>query len=336
MMVQGCRTPRTSPANQPPVQRVEKGYTSAFPNRDISEDLDEIRESVKKIIVSGLFHTYRFEDGTSYTATDLRNANLKSISSRSIVHDESSVGTAISLAENNRFIILLTCAHVIQLPDTLYSYRKGENIPRDTYVETITVKVSQNNLIFNSNNVTSFEVSAIDRGEDLALIRVNKLRAENSINAPPLRIKTGNPRELKWGSFIYILGYPKGFSMVTRGIVSDPNRNREGGFLTDALFNRGISGGLIIAARGPNYTFDWIGIASTASASKETYLVPNPDQTHLFQRFEVYSDSLFIDTKNRIDYGITQPISITTVKQFLKENEDIFRKSGFNLEKLID
>ena len=72
-----------------------------------------------------------------------------------------------------------------------------------------------------------FDVLAIDNLNDIAILG-------SEINEGDLdRVKvfpypSGKSKELEWGSFVYIMGYPLGLQMITRGIVSNPTKAKNG------------------------------------------------------------------------------------------------------------
>ena len=86
------------------------------------------------------------------------------------------------------------------------------------------------------------EVLAIDRKSDIAILG-KEIEGEKPNNIKVFPYLMGDSKELEWGSFVYIMGFPLGHAMITRGIVSDPYKIRKGSFLIDAVFNQGFSGG---------------------------------------------------------------------------------------------
>lgn len=301
-------------------------YTSSFPAKDTSGELQKIRQSLTRITSTANYITYFF-DRISVTPDKLKTMDLEKAASRTMTSSESMAGTAISILENQQHLAFLTNAHVVDFPDTLISYYSGEDIEADTYVKAVTIKRTQNNLILDIGTVGSFEVLALDSQTDIALLHVRK---ENhpEIEVSPLPITVGDPRDLRWGSFIYVMGFPKGFPMVTRGMVSDPNRSPDGDFLTDALFNSGISGGIIMASRDNFNSLEWVGMTNTAAADFEKMLVPDPDKSYNYPSFDLYTDSVYIRRESRIAYGITQALPVTKVHDFVRANSQILSRLG--------
>ncbi len=321
----GCSTSREFPDAQEAASPSQT-YTSSFPTEDASGNLRKIRESLTRITSTANYITYFF-DRPLFTLEELKANDLEAASSRKKVSSESTAGTAISILENEQHLAFLTNAHVVDFPDTLVNYYNGEDIQADTYVQSVMVKRSQNNLILDTGTVGNFEVLALDSQTDIALLHLRK-EDHPEIEVSPLPITVGDPRDLRWGSFIYVMGFPKGFPMVTRGMVSDPNRSPDGDFLTDALFNSGISGGIIMASRDNFASLEWVGMTNTAAADFQKVLVPDPDKSYNYPSFDLYTDSVYIRKESRITYGITQAIPVSKVGDFVRANRQRLNRLG--------
>lgn len=325
----GCasqQSVRQSPAGS------STGYTAAFPSRDVSRQLSRIQQSVQRISSTAFYNTYYFNN-RNVTLETLRKAdNFGALSSRQSSIDQSKAGTAITIMKNKRHAILITTQHALAYPDTLIAYKKGSNIPRKTYIESIGIKQNQRNYIVTTSGLYDIDIIAEDVRQDMALIRLNV--SDTYLEASPLNIRIGKARDLQLGSFLYILGYPLGSPMVTRGIVSAPDYNGGGSFLTDALFNHGISGGLIIATRNNFQSFEWVGMAVTASATDQQFLVPDPERKDEYESMQAYTDTAYISERRIINYGITDATPIEEIMQFLLRNEDRLNRYGFSVADL--
>ena len=320
LFITGCSANKNIPAENPTKSTT---YTSAFPTKDVSKNLEKIQRSVVRISSTAQYTTYFFED-EPVIKSQLKELNIREIATRRLSETKSSAGTAITISANYNWGMLLTNHHVIDYPDTLFRYAKSNNIEPETQVEAIAIKTDQRDFIFDSSYITPFEVINVNQKTDLALLEVNRSRSR--IDLDPLRIKTGNSKKLKLGSVLYIMGYPQGVSMVTRSIVSDPNRDKNSGFLTDALFNKGISGGIILASRNSYNSFEWVGVASSSFAKAEYYLVPDPSKSYNYNQFDIYEDDLFVELKRQISYGVTEAIPMPTVLKFLENSKPLFNR----------
>ncbi|MBN2731738.1 MAG: trypsin-like peptidase domain-containing protein [Balneolaceae bacterium] len=319
----------SSNSSRLPYFNPEKGfYTSSFPTKDVSPQLTRIQQSVLRITSTSIYTTYFFGDDINLTVEMLKEKDINKMQLRKSTIDQSKAGTAISILQNDRYTALVTAAHVLDAPDTLISYKQGVNIPQNKYISSVGIKLKQRNYLHTFNNLLEIDVMAVNPFDDLALIRVRN--GENDFQAPPLRMKTGAAMKLQFGSFIYVIGYPLGSAMVTRGIVSAPNYDNQGNFLTDALFNHGISGGLIVASRDNFNSLEWVGMSITASASEQYFLVPDPTKKQQYRNLETYADTAFITRKNIINYGVTQATPIEKVLRFLYSNEDKLNRMGLS------
>ena len=329
LLLSGCVS-SGRPVADKPVQREGNYYTSAYPNRNISSQLEAIQRSVKRISSTVIYQTFYFDDQL-VTEEQLKGNDIKDLASHSIARNESTAGTAFAIARNNRSVALLTCAHVIDFPDTLISYIESEDLPEEEFIRSVTIRRSQTNLLHDLPNIGAFNILAQNHADDLALIEVNLSEFED-VHVPPLPVSIGDSMRLRLGSNVLIMGYPKGQPMVTRGIVSNPNRNQDGDFLMDALFNQGISGGIILASRDNYASFEWIGVANTTSAVKEMQLIPDPTKEATYNPFDIYTDSVFIRSETRISYGITQAIPTSRIVHFLEEHKHKLSRLGLSLD----
>jgi hypothetical protein len=120
--------------------------------------------------------------------------------------------------------------------------------------------------------------------------------------------------------------------MVTRAIVSDPDRDLRGGFLLDALWNEGVSGGPILAVRGEGGDFEWVGVARSGVASRELRVQP-PGVEPLFtedpELVMLYQGPLAVESVARIQYGLTIPVAMGRIRDFLERNREAVRSRGF-------
>ncbi len=302
-------------------------YTAAFPRSDVSNLLKNAQQSVVRIVASGFYDNYNF-DGKVITLADIKTNTPKGIATNISTAEESSGGTAIILDKNNNRSLLITCEHTVSFPDTIITYYEGDDIPEETFIESISIKKNETSLVYSSFELKPFEVLATNRRSDLALLSV-ELEQSGNLDLYPLSIKAGNSDFLQLGSFLYILGFPKSYAMVTRGLASSSESWNDRFFITDATFNPGISGGLILATNDNYNSFQWVGMASSSTASRENVLVPRPGGDNYSRVTKPYSDSIFVEQKTRINYGITQAIPINQVKDFLEEQEELLREKGF-------
>lgn len=301
-------------------------FTSSFPHRDISPQLSQIQPSIQRVTSTVFYEVYFFED-KNLTADQLQGTNIVELASRKSSIDQSKAGTAISILQNNRHTVLITARHVLTFPDTVIAYKKDNPSSDERYVASIGIKERQKSFLITT--FQNFEVSKVaeDRIKDLALIEIPRKKANIT---PPLQICTGKARLLRLGSFLYVLGFPLGSPTVTRGIVSLPNYDGRQSFLTDALFNPGVSGGLIIASRNNYKSFEWVGMVLTASALDKQFLIPNPSDMEKYEHLEVYTGTPFVSNQKMINYGIANAQPIERIIEFIMQNDNKLSQFGLS------
>jgi S1-C subfamily serine protease len=298
-------------------------YQTGYPVQDVSRDIERIARSVKQTQILVSYDVFRFAREDAITENDVRVRTTYAKATEKYAIDHSVRGTATIYSRRGNRIELITNEHVTRVPDTIivnYEESPGEQpatARSPKYVESVAIKTRQMNLVNELVGISLFSVIARDSALDIALIAVD-LDGEPHSAIELLNVTAGDPSKLGWGSFVYVLGYPQGFKMVTRGIVSDPNRDRDHSFLIDGLWNRGISGGLILAVRGDTGELEWVGMARAASAHPELML--SPERRRLAEQGVSlpYEGRFYVEQVSRIDYGITFSVSMTAIQRFLR------------------
>lgn len=297
-------------------------YQTSFPTVDKSQELERIFRSVKRIQVTGYYRTFRFSPADSITDGDLRLQATFRRAIEQFTFDHTRSGTASVISRSGRFVSLITNEHVTRVPDTVIVYfgdtdGAGPQAQARRFVESVSIRTSQRNIVVGFAEAERFRVIARDSAADIAVIGVDLTTdAPGEVNV--LGVRRGDPSRLSWGSFVYVLGYPRGFPMVTRAIVSDPRRDRNNAFLLDGMFNRGISGGLVLAVRGDTEQLEWVGMAMASSAQHEYILLPEEGRVEETGMLMPYDGRLHIERVMRIDYGITFSVPMTSIQRFMQ------------------
>lgn len=301
-------------------------YTTIFPNNDVADELELISKSIRLINNMTFYRVYTFLDST-ITNKNLTDFDLleQAIFTNTISKTSSGTGAIISVSGNK--VALLTAAHIISYPDTVISYY-SVNGKQSKYIESILFKERQK-IYSDLPEGGLLRILAKDDKNDIAIIG-NTFNEITSTRFPVFDFIFGNAKELKWGSFVYLLGYPMHHKMVTSGIVSNPNYNGTGNFLVDAPINRGSSGGVVLAIRGTAPNFELVGIVSSVPAEKRFVLTPNNLSRDIhFLPGTIYSGEMTIERFDGIKYGIGKIVSSEKIKTFIKENESKLYNSGY-------
>jgi hypothetical protein len=241
-------------------------------------------------------------------------------------------------------VALLTCAHVVNFPDTVISYHKDTFGKETPYIQNISVKIGQNNNLVDLPELNGFRVLAINREKDLALIGKDlssnprfsfnrSLAGTDKESIPVLSCKLGAAAELEWGCFVYMIGYPRAKKMISTAIVSSPDYDQHGSFLLDGSLQRGISGGLVLAVRDGVPNFELVGI--TNAVSSEIQYILQPDKNFNVSEWDLtrpYLGDVYVRAHQSTYYGITYAIGIESIQEFIKKSEESIAREGYDIE----
>jgi hypothetical protein len=320
-----------------PVDRGPQAYyQTAFPGSDVSGQLEEAFRAVKRIRVTGVYDHYRFAPETGPLEGDPLGPRVLAMAVDTFTNSTSREASAVQIARTNRRITLLTNHHATFFPDTLVEYAETPRGARPAppgrrRIERVSVKRDQYNLVMDRAGIQPFDVLARDVQVDLALIGAAYPLGTEGRVLSVLQVPVGDADRLSWGSFVYVLGHPGGYPMVTRGIVSDPRREATASFLIDGLWNEGISGGPILGVRGEDGTLEWVGIARAAAGRVEQRLTPDPAALPILDQRTVYEGRIYLEEVQRILYGISLSVPMTTIRVFLNQNRTSLRNRGWEV-----
>lgn len=305
-------------------------YDSEFPYRNCAVELEEITRSVKKVNCYATYRTYVFGENSQITLRDLSGPDLFEQAKARIENNESVSGTAVVISSSGDKLALLTCAHVAVFPDTIIHWSEHSDLQSNKYIHSISLKTNQQLYIRDIPEGSRIQVLASDLKSDIAILG-------RTVNQPALPVKVfgypaGYSDQLEWGSFIYLVGYPLGQLMVTKGIVSKPV-DRNGNFMTDASFNEGFSGGIVLAVRDGVPNFELVGIGRSVSARTSYSLKPEKQiHEYAYNPAIPYNGNIYVNEEKEINYGITFVIPVNKVRQFYLDNRNRILEQGYNLD----
>lgn len=328
MVLAGCRT--NSVIDQPATEKktADNKYDSEFPDRAVAGELEFISGTVKKLDCLVFYKTYIFSRESGMEVQKLTDSLLEAKAAGSTVINESVTGTAVVAYYDGTRVAMITCAHVIDFPDTLMTKYDG-----DGPLETLSVKIRQQNFVKDLPEGDDIEVLLVDTEKDIALL--GKRLDEHTGRPSVLNYPIGNTRDLEWGSVVYVMGYPLGQLMATRAIVSNPDKANRGRFLTDALYNRGISGSPVLAIRDGVPNFEWVGMAASSAASRIYFVKPGKKDPDYINPEEKYTGELFVDQHRSINYGVTYNVSIEAITSLIRKNASRLADRGYNPEQFF-
>jgi len=273
---------------------------------------------------------------------DIEQDKFKSHAVESRHTNHSTSGTATVIHNDNNKLALISCAHVLDSPDTLYHHFYTEGQKRTPFLRSVSIRERRQDLLLSGSAIEEFNIVARDPRKDLVILTVNNTSASEEqidfADSPELDIKLGRMDRISLGTLSYILGYPSGRGMVTRSLVSLPRSDTTSHRLwLDALFNPGLSGGLILAFRGDGQSAHWIGLARQTQADSELYLAPGSEinQSYQYDPNLPYRGDLYIERSKRLKYGVSEGISSNAIKAFLRDNQTILNRNGVDVSSLI-
>lgn len=320
----------TAPASISTAGKTTDGkYDSEFPQQPISGQLDRIASSVKMLNCVAFYMTYFFKPGNDLTRENCAWRNLDSLAVKAIVTNESVTGTATILYYEPELVGLITCAHIVDFTDTIATSYDSEH----GGLRSLSIKIKQQNYVTGIPDGSPVEVVAIDLKRDVAFLKKKLNPHQEPLTV--LNYPRGQARELDWGCLTYVVGYPLGNLMVTQGIVSNPEKTKTGFFTTDASYNQGISGSPVFALRDGVANMEWVGMASSASATSEFRLLPNLKDAEIMVLGEQFSGEILIDKKKSINYGISYSVAMEEILIFIKINKNRVSAAGFNVDLLF-
>lgn len=324
---------RYIPVGRPP----QAYYQTALPTRDVSQDLERAFQAVKRIRITAVYDHFGFRPETAPREGERLREELLARAPDTSWDSSSREASAVQIGHRALRATLLANAHAVRFPDTVVEYgppdRLGRTVGRRPILR-VSILRSQGNLLLDRQGILPFRVLATDRARDLALLGV-----EYPADAPPsafalLEARPGDARRLAWGSFVYVLGHPAGYPLITRSIVSDPNRTAGGSFLLDGLWNEGISGGPVLAVRGTDESLEWVGIARAAAGRTEYLLAPHPDLAKGEESRLPYDGPIYLEWRQRILYGIALTVPMDAIRPFLDRHRADLERQGWPVPRL--
>ncbi len=302
----------------------DERYDTGPPAHGSSAALNKISQSIYRLNVIAFYESYTFDRSTHMTLEKFKKGNTGQYAASFTVSNRSVLGTASVIYVDNDKAALLTCAHVVNFQDTVITYFPDSS----GIIRNAAIKLKQKNYVSGLNN-PEVELLATDDEHDIALLKAT-INQEDDVRVMPIPV--GKSSKLDWGTFVYVMGFPKGHKMVESGIVSKSKKNKDGFFLTNAIFNHGISGGPVFAVRTGSSHFEWVGMASSSSVSDIFYLEPNINKADAYSKSEPYKGELLINNKKMINYGVTFSVPMEEIIRFVISIEPKLERQGFAMQ----
>ncbi|MBN2010897.1 trypsin-like peptidase domain-containing protein [candidate division KSB1 bacterium] len=284
-------------------------------------ELRRIEKSVLKIICTAYYKNFYYNRPKSLTAEIPQDQLL----SEDNYTSSSVAATGLILYQDNYRAMLLSCFHVFDFADTVRSYYLDKDNHPSKYLNQLSIRTTTSILVFHKNGrSTHAELLSHDRERDVALITTEPASIA-LVETPFLGTFYNNDIEL--GDEVYMMGFPKGFLMLTRGLASpSPNKNK---FLVDASFNQGFSGGVVVRFKDHSKHLEYVGMSNSVSYTSEYVLAPSSNIIDPTQFLDLpYDQEPYLRELKVINYGITFVQKSESVIDFIKDNTDTFRNKG--------
>ncbi len=307
----------------------KKNYDSEFPYNDGSKQLEEIGNSIYRVNSLAFYKAYVFDEDSKIKLKDLNDDVIKNRSIKTTYMDKSSSGTSTLIYSLNGTVALLTCAHVIDFPDTIVSYYSDK---QGTFSDNVqSIAFMSRRFIYVAGFPEGSEVNEIlsDKSLDVTIIG-NSYSSKFERLFHVFNYPFGKAKELSWGNFVYVFGFPLNYKMISNAIVSNPNYDRSGSFFIDAVVNRGYSGGLVLAVKNGIPNFELVGIIEWVPEENENILEPAPlEESIKYNPLVPYKGDIFVKQQKLLRYGITKVIPMESIEDFLIKNKDFFIHNGY-------
>ena len=304
-------------------------YDSRFPQEDVAPLLERISRSVHMVTAIAYYKVHTVPLSDSIESSNLPPELLDRYAQGARYINSVNVGASTIVGLGTRQTLVLTCAHVVNYPDTIFTYHLTAGGVPSRFLSSIGLRarVSVSVGIFPQGG--ELELVALDSGEDLAL-----LGAHFSEPLPPtisvFSFPLGRTADLEWGSFVYVVGYPVGHQMVTHGLVSLGRRPAEEGFFVDAGMGRGFSGGPVLAIRDGLPHIELVGLARMMPGKTSFVLVPEESQGGLSYDPEIpYRGEAYVRRQTELHYGMARAISAEAIRAFLQNTRSAVEAAGY-------
>lgn len=304
-------------------------YDSEFPYRNSSEQLEKISNTTRLVNSIAFYRTFNFDESDSMTLSSVRSGELSKYLATSTSFEETASGTGTLVYNRGNTIGLLTCAHIINFPDSIETYFMTESGNSSGFLKNFSVMVKQSIYIVPFYEDGNFEVVLKDKDLDVAVLKKD-VKKQPLFRMQTMDFPLGRADELNWGSFVYVFGYPANYKMISKAIVSSPNYDKKTSFIIDAVANQGMSGGIVLAIRDGVPNFELVGMVKAAPAEYEYVLRPTKNEPIIIG--SEYKGPIIATARKNIKYGITKVLAIESILEYLQDNVEILTENGMTLD----
>lgn len=292
---------------------------------------NELERSMLKLTCSAFYENFYYNPPSQFSDESISQESLliqKKFTTNSVA------GTGLLITQSANKILILTCHHVFDFEDTLKTYYLDKNKQITKYLQSLAKKFGQTIYVTHKNGtISQGKIISSDENYDIALIETEAI--ENALSEVPFQGIFSHESKVKLGQEVYLLGFPKGHFMITRGLAS-PSKYKEK-FIVDASFNRGFSGGVTITFDNQSGDYQYVGMANSTAYDSQIALGPSDAIINLESyQSAPYEDDVYIKELKMINYGITFILSGDIIANFFKKEEEKLRLLGYsNVSRLV-
>ncbi|MCA0446928.1 MAG: serine protease [Bacteroidetes bacterium] len=305
-------------------------YMNQYPPDLDSDMLETISQSVILVNSMTYYRVYYFPESKNISLPDIKRRSPEAYATELKIKNEPSTGTGLVLQFREGKLAVLTCHHVVVKSDSIWQFYTAKNPAGYPYVRTLAVKINTDLFLPEYPELDKLTILASDQNPDVAILG-QTINNDLSLKLEEFKGQIGNSEKLKLGSLAYHFGYPAAQKQLTTGLITI-SKKRPDSFITDAVINRGYSGGPVFAYRFNSTEPDWIGMTRSAPIHYEWVVAPMEDFDESVEVREFSEGKLLIKRQTIQHYGTANIISIRAILDFLNQNQERLQKLGYNLK----
>ena len=224
--------------------------------------------------------------------------------------------------------VVLTAAHVVVSPDTVRT-TLFDSAGRPTDIpDRVAIKVDERIFVKGwGGTQAEAAVRRVDREEDLALLSVAVPSGVEDFR--PFGDRMGAGEDLRWGTLVYLAGFPNMQLQVAGGLVNPGSRPDQ--FVVSAAVGPGYSGGPVMAVRGGANRFEFVGVCVSMPSRSVRFLSPEGEVEPGAQATDEVLAQTTVRKVDLPEYGTAQVVGIGAIRKFVVGSLGVFAEQGIDV-----
>lgn len=300
----------------------------------IREEFSTINKNIFQVYSATDYKTFTFPSDSQVRKKDLGTIDKSNYPTNTST--ESTRGTATLIHGDDKKNIFLSSYHVFNYPDTVVDYYYRDDGSQTPFIAKFSVKTGQKHITKQESESTAVELVAYNKQNDIAFLAA-KAETNDANRGQQARVNIASEKAVRTGTEVFVSGFPSGYSMVTRGLLTKPLTDKTNKVLIDSPFNKGASGAPFFIFSPDCRCFKLAGIVTSSAVEKKNILVPE------FQRHEktydpknIYTEPSYVSQDERIKYGVTFGTGINTIKDFYTNHRKKLKENDISLDYLFE